>query len=90
MLIAYASGLNSTIEGLGRVRLRGEICGLNSIYWESPNSLTIASSATHSLTNPSPSTGAKASNHVKHGRREVKKRADMGLSLMQCCPGVPW
>ena len=75
--------------GFGRVHLRGEIRGLNSMYRESQNSLTIASSATHSPTNPSPSTGAKAPNHAKHGRREVKKRADMGLAPIQCCPGVP-
>ena len=83
-----ASGLNSTVEGLGRVHLRGEIRGLNSAYWASRNSPTIVSSATHSLTNPSPNTGAKPSNHVKHGCRSCKKCADMALTLIQCCPCV--
>ena len=73
----------------GRIHLKGEIRGLKSAYWESQNSLTIASSATHSPTNPSSSTGADPPNHAKHGLREVKKCADMGLALNQCYPGVP-
>ena len=74
--------------GLGRVHLRGEILLFNSTYWASRNSPTIVSSATHSLTNPSPNTGAKPSNHVKHGCRSCKKCADMALALIQCCPCV--